>query len=566
MLVNINAAMFAGLISLTADFGALNSIVFLVVHFCTTFIGTIIILVLQIRQQNNVFTRPGTSEFLLVVVDLLAMLGWGLSILLFLSPEYYDRSLLIIVLLTAAGIGAATLNSRLLPSLILGRIVLFLPCVVYFIIDQPPFWGLLICTLFFATIVSIGIGYAVHVQHLNEANYGLKLREVSVLLEQQSFSLERSLLSRNRVQERLLRETKLRERFLHSVNHDLNQPLSALALYLNDLRSRTKGDAQATVQAALDCLSSAKTLIQSISQLAWVGEHLPPPRTTSVRLQTLLDQVTEDAKLLAAEKNVFINCVRTSVSVEADPDYLERVLRNLIHNAIQYSTNGRILVGVRHRPNGLAEIIVADNGLGISVEHQEKIFEEFYQIDIHGSRLVGNIGLGLSIVKDLVKAMNGTVILSSTIDKGTIFGVLLPVSGVPVTHVPDTGFKETGTLETKRVLLVDDQREYLDNVSKMLVTAGFELETASSADEIDRIQGEDLEAFDYLVLDFNLGDKLTAFDILKESPVNLFPNTLIISQYDNPEVILKVKSKGGRFLKKPFSATDLENALRALAS
>lgn len=566
MLVNINSAMFAGLISLTADFGALNSITFLVLHFCTTLVGTIIILYLQIRQQNNEAINPNISELLLTFVDLLAMFGWGLGILLFLSPDFYNRSLLIIVLLTAAGIGAATLNSRLLQSLILGRVLLFLPCIAYFLLEQPPFWGLLICTLFFATIVSIGIGYAVHVQHLNEANYGVKLREVSVLLEQQSFSLERSLLLRHASQTRLLKETKLRERFLHSINHDLSQPLSALALYLNELQNTTRSTARETVTAAQQCLLSAKNLIQGMSQLAWISEHLPPPNISSIKLEPLMRRIAEDTRLLAAEKDVKIICVPTSLSVHSDPDYLERILRNLVHNAIQYSNKGRIVMGVRRRPNGFAEIVVADNGLGISKEHQERIFDEFYQVDTHTSRRVGNIGLGLSIVKDLVNALNGSITLSSVKDKGTIFGLVISVYS-DQNELPRNSRKGKQTSEkSKRVLLMEDQPEFLCEISSMLTALNYELQTASSPDEIEEMDGNKLSEFDYLVLDFNLGEKLTAFDILGRSSKNLFPNTLTVSQYDNPDVIFKIKEKGGRFLKKPFSTTDLEDALLALSS
>lgn len=566
MLVNINAAMFAGLISLTADFGALNSIIFLLAQFGTTFIGTIIILFLQIRQQNNMAISAKVSERLLVFVDLFVMLGWGVGSLVFLSPESYHLSLLVIVLLTTAGIGAATLNSRLMFSLISGRIMLFLPCMVYFLLEQPPFWGLFICTLFFATIVSVGIGYAVHVQHLNEANYGIKLRKFSVLLEQQSFSLERSLLLRHEAQANLLKATKLRERFLHSINHDLNQPLSAMALYLNNLQGQVKASASDTVTAAKRCLTSAKSLIQSMSQLAWISENLPPPKIISLELQPLINQIAQDTALIAAEKNVTIRNVPTSLTVLADTDYLERVLRNLVHNAIQYSREGRIVMGVRHRPDGYLEIVVADDGLGISKEHQDKIFEEFYQIDIHTSRRLGNIGLGLTIVRDLVAAMNGSLTLKSIKNEGTLFAVRLPVSKDLRQPSAAGMLKEPQSINAKKVLLVEDQEKFLRDISAMVVAAGCQLETASSPNEIKAITGEKLQQFDYLIFDFNLGEKLTAFDLLCRSEKNLLSRSLIISQFDNPEVIFTVKENGGRFLKKPFSETDLKNALSALNS
>lgn len=570
MLININTAIFVGLISLTAGFGPIASLTFLTVQITFTIIGTVILLFLQIRQQSNRPVQSNIAERLIIFADLLVMFGWGFCILLFMSPLIYERMLLIIVLTTAAGIGSATLNSRLLPALILGRIILFLPSIAYCFWEQPPFWGLLICTLLFATIVSIGIGYAIHIQHLNEANLAYKLRETSVLLEQQSFALERSLSLENQAQERVLKETKLRESFLHSISHDLSQPLSALALHLNNLaHQRLPRVANASTAAAQQCLRSAKGLIESVSQLAWIKENLPAPKFESTDIHALISRLVDELRPVVEDAGLQLTYVPTSVFVRADPEFLERVLRNLAYNAVQYTAKGRISIGVRRRPGGLAEIIVADTGQGISPNEQQRIFNAFYQIDALKVRQSGNVGLGLSIVSDLVGAMNGKITLQSRKGHGSRFGVVLPLAAdtpqfleqdsevpTPVTH--------SASPANQRILLVEDSLHYQTSIAAMIQSLGYSVEIIGERAEIMGVSDDKLDNSDFLIVDFDLGGGLTAFDFLARSPSNLMPKCVIISQYDNPDMILHIKDQGGRFLKKPFMPQDLAMALRVV--
>lgn len=570
MLININTAIFVGLISLTAGFGPIASLTFLTVQITFTIIGTVILLFLQIRQQSNRPVQSNIAERLIIFADLLVMFGWGFCILLFMSPLIYERMLLIIVLTTAAGIGSATLNSRLLPALILGRIILFLPSIAYCFWEQPPFWGLLICTLLFATIVSIGIGYAIHIQHLNEANLAYKLRETSVLLEQQSFALERSLSLENQAQERVLKETKLRESFLHSISHDLSQPLSALALHLNNLaHQRLPKVANASTAAAQQCLRSAKGLIESVSQLAWIKENLPAPKFESTDIHALISRLVDELRPVVEDAGLRLTYVPTSVFVRADPEFLERVLRNLAYNAVQYTANGRISIGVRRRPGGLAEIIVSDTGLGISPNEQQQIFNAFYQIDALKVRQSGNVGLGLSIVSDLVSAMNGQITLQSRKGHGSRFGVVLPLAADTSqfreqgSEVPTSG-THSATPANQHILLVEDSLHYQTSIAAMIQSLGYSVEIIGERAEIMGVSDDKLDNSDFLIVDFDLGGGLTAFDFLARSPSNLMPKCVIISQYDNPDMILHIKDQGGRFLKKPFMPEDLAMALRVV--
>lgn len=571
LVININTVILVGLIALTADFGAVESLIFLAMQLSFTFIGMVTLLFLQVRRQSKRGVSLLLSERLLTFTDMLLMCGWGFGILLFAAPLDYERSLLIIVLITSAGIVGSALNARLLRALIFGRFILYAPSVFYYASEQPPFWGLLICTLMLSAAVSIGIGYVIHIQHLTEANLGIKLREASILLEQQSFSLERSMLLEHEAQQKLLVETKLRERFLHSVSHDLSQPLSALTLYLGVLaKLDLPSEGKTSIGAARQCLASAQALIRSVTQLASFAANLPPPKIARVALAPLLQNVANEARPLAEEKGLRLRLVQTSAAVDADAELLERVVRNLVHNAIQYTDRGGIVLGARRRGGG-AEISVADTGAGISDADQVKVFEAFYQVSDGTSREQVNIGLGLSIVSDLVKAMGGHVSLRSMEGKGSVFGVAFPGPGGEDGHsaasaAPSTGAGRLPDAQSISgfVFLAEDSPDYLASISGMLQRLGRSVRAAGSRDEIGAIAADKLAGCAIMILDFDLGGGVTAFDVLHRLDSAARPPFLVISRHVDPNMVLKVKDMGGRFLKKPFDIGTLEATLRVM--
>ncbi|CAN0509327.1 unnamed protein product, partial [Scytosiphon promiscuus] len=190
-------------------------------------------------------------------------------------------------------------------------------------------------------------------------------------------------------------------------------------------------------------------------------ENLPAPKFGSTDIHALISRLVDALRPVVEDAGLRLTYVPTSVFVRADPEFLERVLRNLAYNAVQYTANGRISIGVRRRSGGLAEIIVSDTGLGISPNEQQQIFNAFYQIDALKVRQSGNVGLGLSIVSDLVSAMNGQITLQSRKSHGSRFGVVLPLAADTSqfreqgSEVP-TSDTHSATPANQHILLVED--------------------------------------------------------------------------------------------------------------
>ena len=561
IVVNFNAAIFFGLVLLTAGFGEQESLRMLAVQIFVTSVAVVIQLVLLNDTGKLVASRPRTVMRLVIFNDGILMLGWGLSALLFLSPTVYERATTVLLLLTLTAVASSALTARLFTALLIGRTLIFLPAFVYFFAEQPPRWGFHAATVVLAYALAIGVGYAIHIQHLRQASLRLELQETLATLQAQSQTLSASLTDEQRSRAQLARETALRERFLRSVTHDLRQPINALGLFLLDLRRRMSGGQDTQVFEALQsCIMAANAIIDSVAQLAWIKDQLPRADITTIPLNPLLVRVAAETGALARQKSLTLFAIPTRIAVRADAAFLERAIRNLVHNAIQYTDHGRIVLGVRRRPGHLAEIQVLDTGRGIPPEEQRKIFEEFYQGRSSAGHAPGNIGLGLSIVTDLAEAMNGHMTCRSIEGKGSTFGLTLPRGELAAARIaPGTG--RAVSLQGKLAVLIEDNESYSQIVAGMLRAAGLTVRLISEKHAIEAIQSETVRDHDIIIADYQLTPNLTALDLLLPLRPAMTGTCVIISEHSIPTAMQQIERNGWHFLRKPFTEAMLLNAL-----
>lgn len=561
LVVNFNAAIFFGLVLLTAGFGEQASLHLLAIQILVTSVAVVIQLVLLSDTGKLVASHPRTVMRLVIFNDAILMLGWGFSALLFLSPADYERATTVLLLLTLTAVASSALTAKLFTALLIGRTLIFLPAFLYFFVEQPPSWGFHAATVMLAYALAIGIGYAVHIQHLRQASLRLELQETLAALQAQSQTLSDSLADEQRSRAQLARETSLRERFLRSVTHDLRQPINALGLFLLDLRRRLSGTQNTQMfEASQSCIMAANAIIDSVAQLVWIKDQLPRADITNIPLNPLLQRVAAEAGALARHKSLALSAMPTRVTVRADAAFLERAIRNLVHNAIQYTGRGRIVLGVRRRPGHLAEIQVLDTGRGIPHDEQRKIFEEFYQGRSSAAHAPGNIGLGLSIVTDLAEAMNGHMTCRSIEGKGSTFGLTLPRGEPPAARVAP-GRGRAVSLKGKRAVLIEDNETYSLIVAGMLRSAGLTVRLISERHAIEAIGSETLRDHDILIADYQLTPDLTALDLLLPLRPAITGACLIISEHSIPIAMQQIERNGWRFLRKPFTEDMLLNAL-----
>lgn len=233
----------------------------------------------------------------------------------------------------------------------------------------------------------------------------------------------------DKIQEMLMRQKAFA---LHAA-HELRTPLTSLRLRLEMLQTHARGDAELTARYLSQMeqdVDHLQRLIQNLLVLSALEEGDYPPRVRldlSPLLYTLVDELSPLA--LRASLKLHVDIPAHLPPVEVNADQMRTVVRNLVDNAIKYTpAGGRITLSARVHEEKEVHITVADTGVGIPEEALPHIFERFYRVDKRAARRQGGAGLGLALVREIVRAHGGHVEVYSRPGEGSTFTVRLPIA------------------------------------------------------------------------------------------------------------------------------------------
>jgi heavy metal sensor kinase len=243
--------------------------------------------------------------------------------------------------------------------------------------------------------------------------------------------LERLSVGLNRMIARLDESFQHINRFSADASHELRTPLTILRgeLEAATQQEQVTPELRETLGSALEEAERLSKIVESLMAISRLDAGEARVELVHFDLAELTSSTTEQMRLLAEDKDIALRCeAEQQVRVEGDRARLKQVIVNLVDNAIKYTPAGG-LVGVKvFASNGHAVIEVNDNGVGIPQEALPHIFERFYRVDKARSRQMGGAGLGLSIIKAIVTAHGGQVMVESVEGKGSCFLVELPIA------------------------------------------------------------------------------------------------------------------------------------------
>jgi Na+/proline symporter/signal transduction histidine kinase len=329
----------------------------------------------------------------------------------------------------------------------------------------------------------------------------LALKRVNESLEQRvrDRTAELTLVNEELAQAQMLAEEANlgKTRFLAAAGHDILQPLNAARLYAASLMERAGKGANAEVARNIESsLESVETILGAVLDISRLDAGAMKPVETVFRLDGLLRQIATDFQPMARGKRLDLIIVPSSLTVKTDRNLLRRLIQNLVSNAIKYTREGRVLVGVRRR-GGLAEIQIFDTGIGISANELNTVFREFTRLD-GGVREADGLGLGLSIVDRIARVLRLELQIDSGRGKGTRFSVILPISAEPIT-VLETKLRLPAqtSLGGLRVLCIDNDPRILESMRLLLEGWGCRVETVHGSGELASVTQPDLILADY---------------------------------------------------------------------
>ena len=255
---------------------------------------------------------------------------------------------------------------------------------------------------------------------------------VQAIADDIAIACERALLTKEAEEARALYQAdRLRSEFISSVSHELRTPLTLIKGYSTSLlRQDTSWDKQ-TEQEFLQIIDEKtdelRDLIDKLLQSAKLEAGALKLEKEPVLIPRLAQKIKEEVTTRARKHQITLDFAPSFPVVEADVRCLEQVLRNLVENAVKYSREGSVVTIGGDFDGDKVVVSVNDDGQGIPVEHQGRLFERFYRVDSPSNHGIGGSGLGLSIVKGHVEAHGGKVWLESAAGKGSHFFFSLPL-------------------------------------------------------------------------------------------------------------------------------------------
>lgn len=219
---------------------------------------------------------------------------------------------------------------------------------------------------------------------------------------------------------------KTRSRFFAAASHDLRQPIHALRLFVEVLLPSLQGTKhEAKINGAAQALTSAETILHSLFDVARIEAGVVSPVPCSIDVPELFAGLANEFSPQALAKGVAVRLKALACSVRSDPLMLERILRNLLANAVRYTDQGKILLSCRKKA-GATVLSVWDTGQGIAQDDLERIWDEFFQVGNDARDRDLGLGLGLSIARRLADCLGHRIDVRSRLGRGTVFQVTIP--------------------------------------------------------------------------------------------------------------------------------------------
>jgi len=362
-----------------------------------------------------------------------------------------------------------------------------------------------------------------------------------------------------------------KSRFLAAASHDLRQPAHALGMFvdrLSQVRSSPPPELLDGIEASARALQEMLDSFFDYSRLEAAADQI---KEVPVSISAQFAHLRVCFANSAAEKNLTLR-VRACVNAwaQTDPILLQRILLNLVSNAIRYTVEGSVLVTCRRTADAQRlRIQVWDSGIGMDARHHEQIFEEFFQIDNQARDRTKGLGLGLSMVARSCKLLQHPLELRSQPGCGSRFTLTVPCAPAPPLPTPAlaSAQPEPGVLKDMKVLLIEDDQLGGEAMRMLLQDWGCRVHLARTAEQaLDSARQGGVP--DLVVSDYRLDGDLSGIDVITRlrHMLNWEVPACLISGDTDADLRALAASAGLLLLKKPVQPAKLRSYMRRVVT
>ncbi len=352
-----------------------------------------------------------------------------------------------------------------------------------------------------------------------------------------------------------------KSRFLAAASHDLRQPMHALGLFVAQLRSHmTSAEGGRLVDRIDDAVIGMNELFNALLDISKLDAGALTPTITGFPIADLLARIASTFTAVAQEKGLALRLVQSTAWVRSDSILLERIVLNLVSNAVRYTASGGVVVGCRRRSGALG-IEVWDSGPGIPEDQRRKIFSEFYRLADAARTSQTGLGLGLAIVDRLCALLDHPIELTSTPGKGSCFSVTVPMAApAALSKSEQPQQAAVDVARGKLVVVIDSDALVLEGMRGLLRNWGCRVVTAATPEaalaEVADVGPETRP--DLIISDFHLAEGQSGIAAIAQlrKAYGAIP-AFLMSGDTAPERLRDAQESGYRLLHKPVEPMTL---------
>lgn len=430
---------------------------------------------------------------------------------------------------------------------------------LYFVGDGPAklngyvyeaqLWPQFLLSLLYFTVVAAAFNLAI----IKQENQLLLARDEA---QQASQALAQAAQDLQRQNENI-------SRILSTASHDLRQPAHALGLLTAGLKRLPLDQEGQTLSQDIEAsVVALQNMLNAYFDYSAMGARGQALRIEACSVDQMFDRLASFFSEKAKQKHLRLYVKHSGLWVRSDPLLLQRVLLNLLSNALRYTQRGSVMLCCRPTANGQQlRIQVRDSGIGMAALEHDKVFEEFYQVG-NEARSLG-LGLGLSVVRRACEQLQHPLTLASAPGCGSTFTLRVPLAQPSEGEGEGEGFAQLALAKGHKVLLIEDDKLSRAALSMMLQAWGYHVVAVASAQEASA--HFDLRAVPSFILsDYWLQNSTTGIEAIgqiRERAQQAIAACLISGDTD-PDLPQKAQDAGLAFLQKPVSPSKLRSLLR----
>jgi two-component system, sensor histidine kinase len=359
-----------------------------------------------------------------------------------------------------------------------------------------------------------------------------------------------------------------KSRFLVAANHDMRQPLQSLSLYTAALQGSDRTtEREAICEEMSGAIQAMGTMLDVLLDIENLEEGHVRVEVVAFPVSDLLAFVEREFRLPAQEKGLDLRVLPSSLAVRSDPVLLERIVQNLVSNAVGYTHRGKVVVGCR-RSRDQVRIEVWDGGVGVAEDELQTIFEDYYQIDNPARDRRKGLGLGLAIVQRIARLLDHRITVRSQLGKGSLFAVQVPRAADMAARAdgPPAEAGPRSSVAGLTLVAIEDDPSILDGLKRLMTAWGVEVFAGATVEPVLAQLSQAGRAPGIVLADYRLSGGLNGLHAVETMRTAFGADlpAIVITGDTSPSVTDSIAKSACRLAHKPLDPQALRRLIDEL--